>query len=56
MEKTPEEFEDYSSRYDLTFLTPSGHEVRFKVRFMNICCFVSCKKQTKGNIQSKLFI
>ena len=30
-EKTHEEYEDYSSRYDLAFLTPCGYQVRFKV-------------------------
>ena len=32
LEKTPEEYEDYLSRYDLAFVTPSGRQIRFKVR------------------------
>ena len=30
-EKTPEEYLDYVARYDLAFLTPWGHQIRFKV-------------------------
>ena len=31
--KTPKEYVDYTARYDLTFLTPCGHQIRFKVRY-----------------------
>ena len=30
-DKTPEEYDDYSSRYDLQFETPNGQELRLKV-------------------------
>ena len=32
-DKTPEEYVDYAARHDLSFLTPSGHQLRFKVEF-----------------------
>ena len=31
-ENTPEEYLDYVARYDLAFLTPYGHQIRFKVK------------------------
>ena len=31
-ENTPSDNMDYVARYDLTFLTPRGSEIRFKVR------------------------
>lgn len=31
LDKTPEEYDEYSSRYDLAFETPSGQQLRFKV-------------------------
>lgn len=31
-ENTPEEYLDYVARYDLAFLTPHGHQIRFKVK------------------------
>ena len=33
-ENTPEEYLDYVARYDLGFLTPCGHQIRFKVRLI----------------------
>lgn len=37
-DKTPEEYVDYAARHDLTFLTPSGHQIRCKVNFSCIPC------------------
>ena len=37
-DKTPEEYVDYAARHDLTFLTPSGHQIRCKVNVGYIPC------------------
>lgn len=37
-DKTPEEYVDYAARHDLTFLTPSGHQIRCKVNVTYIPC------------------
>jgi len=42
-----EEYEDYSSRYDFTFLTPCSHEMRFKVWTKLIPNSVSCTMPLK---------
>ena len=45
-DKTPEEYVDYAARHDLTFLTPSGHQIRFKVNFR--CIPRSCENKCQG--------
>ena len=46
-DKTPEEYVDYAARHDLTFLTPSGHQIRFKVNFR--CIPRSCENKCSGS-------
>ena len=47
-DKTPEEYVDYAARHDLTFLTPSGHQIRFKVNFIGVFHAVA-----KINVQAR---